>query len=58
MLMALAIILAVAWLLGFSVFHVASAAIHLLIVLAVIALVVHFIQARGVGGGRGTLAPR
>jgi hypothetical protein len=56
MLIALAVILAVAWLLGFSVFHVASAAIHLLIVLAVIALVVHFVQGRGTG--RGTLAPR
>ena len=52
MLIALAIILAVAWLLGFTVFNVASAAIHLLVVLAVIALVVHFVQ------GRRTLAPR
>jgi len=52
MLLALAIILAVAWLLGFGVFHVASAAIHLLVVLAVIALIVHFVQ------GRGALAPR
>jgi hypothetical protein len=51
MLIALAVILAVAWLLGFSVFHVASAAIHLLIVLAVIALVVHFVQGRSVGRG-------
>jgi hypothetical protein len=57
MLMALAIILAVAWLLGFSVFNVASAALHVLLVLAVIALVVHFVQGRGVGG-RGSLAPR
>jgi len=56
MLLALAIILAVAWLLGFGVFHVASAAIHVLVVLAVVALIVHFIQGRGVG--RGTLAPR
>jgi hypothetical protein len=55
MLIALAVILAVAWLLGFSVFNVASAAIHLLIVLAVVALIVHFIQGRGVGR-RGTLA--
>ncbi|HEU4610438.1 MAG TPA: lmo0937 family membrane protein [Kofleriaceae bacterium] len=54
MLLALAVILAVAWLLGFSVFHVASAAIHILIVLAVISLIVYFIQGRGVGG-RGTL---
>ena len=54
MLIALAVILAVAWLLGFSVFNVASAAIHVLIVLAVVALIVHFIQGRGLG--RGTLA--
>jgi hypothetical protein len=49
MLIALAVILAVAWLLGFSVFHVASAAIHILIVLAVVALIVHFLQGRRVG---------
>ena len=49
MLMALAIILAIAWLLGFGVFHVASAALHILIILAVVALVVHFVQ----GGRRG-----
>lgn len=54
MLMALAIILAVAWLLGFSVFNVASAALHILLVLAVIALIVHFVG----GMGRGRLAPR
>jgi hypothetical protein len=53
MLLALAVILAIAWLLGFSVFHVASAAIHILIVLAVVALIVHLIQGRT---GRGTLA--
>lgn len=56
MLIALAVILAVAWLLGFTVFHVASGAIHLLIALAVVALIVHFVQGRT--GGRGTLAPR
>lgn len=53
MLLILAVILGIAWLLGFTVFHVASGAIHLLIVLAVIAVIVHFVQ-----GGRGTLAPR
>jgi len=57
MLIALAVILAVAWLLGFTVFHVASGAIHLLIALAVVALIVHFVQGRS-GSGRGTLAPR
>jgi hypothetical protein len=46
MLIALAVILAIAWLLGFSVFHVASAAIHILVVLAVVALIVHFVQRR------------
>jgi len=55
MLIALAVILAIAWLLGFTVFHVASAAIHLLIVLAVIALIVHFVQGRGMGD-HGSLA--
>jgi hypothetical protein len=58
MLIALAVILAVAWLLGFTVFHVASGAIHLLIALAVVALIVHFVQGRTGGAGRGTLAPR
>lgn len=47
MLMTLAIILAIAWLLGFGVFNVASAALHILIVVAVVALVVHFVQGRG-----------
>lgn len=54
MLLALAVILAIAWILGFIVFHVTSAAIHLLIVLAVVALIVHFIQGRS-HGGRTTL---
>ncbi|HEY2901468.1 MAG TPA: DUF5670 family protein [Polyangia bacterium] len=41
----LAIILGVAWLLGFTVFHVASAGIHLLVLLAIASLVVHFVRA-------------
>lgn len=52
MLIALAIILAVAWLLGFSVFQVTSAAIHILILLAVIALIMYFVQ------GRSRVVPR
>jgi hypothetical protein len=44
MLILLAVILAIAWLLGFTVLHVASAAIHLLIVLAVISLFLHFVR--------------
>jgi len=46
MLLALAVILAIVWLLGFSVFHIAGAAIHILVILAVAALIVHFIQGR------------
>jgi len=42
-------VLAVAWLLGFVMFKVSAAAIHLLIVLAVIGLIVHFVR-----GGRGS----
>jgi Family of unknown function (DUF5670) len=43
----LAVILGLVWLMGFTVFHVASAAIHVLIVLAIISLVVHFARGRG-----------
>jgi hypothetical protein len=46
MLLALAIIIAIAWLLGFSVFHVASSAIHILLVVAIVAAIVHFVQGR------------
>lgn len=46
MLLALAILLGLAWILGFGVFHVASAAIHVLIVLAIVSVVVHLIQGR------------
>jgi hypothetical protein len=46
MLFALALVLFVAWILGFTVFHVASAAIHVLVVLAVIAVVAHFLRGR------------
>ena len=47
MLITIAVVLAIAWLLGFTVFNVASGLIHLLVVFAVIALVWHF-----VAGGR------
>lgn len=46
MLLALATVLLVAWLLGFTVFHVASGAIHILIIIALIAAIVHFVQGR------------
>jgi hypothetical protein len=42
----LAIILAVAWILGFTVLHVSSVAIHLLIILALISVVAHVVRGR------------
>ncbi|MEO7670294.1 MAG: lmo0937 family membrane protein [Polyangia bacterium] len=47
MLILLAVILGIAWLLGFTVFHVASGAIHLLVVLAIASLIFHFVRGRG-----------
>jgi hypothetical protein len=46
MLFWLGVILLIAWITGFGVFHVASAAIHVLIVLALISIVMHFIRGR------------
>jgi len=46
MLLLLAIILALAWVAGFGVFHVASAAIHVLIILAVVSVAAHLIRGR------------
>jgi len=48
MLLLLAIILALAWVAGFGVFHVASAAIHVLVILAVVSIVLHFVRAKRV----------
>ena len=47
MLLAIAAILFVLWLLGFLVIHVGGALIHLLIVIAVIVVVLHFVRGRG-----------
>ena len=46
MLIGLAILLALAWVLGFTVMHVSSFAIHLLIVLAVVSVVAHLLRRR------------
>ena len=48
MLLTLAIVLVVLWALGFVAFHVASGLIHLLLLLAVISLVMHFVRGRAV----------
>jgi hypothetical protein len=44
MFIAVALLLAIAWVLGFTVMKVSSVAIHLLIVLAVVSLAVHFFR--------------
>ena len=44
MFLALFVIFLVCWLLGFLAFHVAGGLIHLLLVIAVISLVVHFLR--------------
>ena len=46
MFLVLFIVLLVAWLLGWAAFHVAGALIHLLLIVAVISLVVHFVRGR------------
>ena len=47
----LAVILGVAWLLGFTMFHAAGIAIHLLLIAAVVSLIFHFLK-----GGRTRIA--
>ena len=48
MFVTLAVILIVAWALGFGVFHVGGGLVHLLIVLALISVIVHFARGRRV----------
>ena len=46
MLAALAALLVILWLLGFLAFHVAGGLIHVLLVIAVIVLILHFVRGR------------
>ncbi len=46
MFLTLFVVLLVMWLLGFFAFHVAGGLIHLLLIVAVIALVVHLFRGR------------
>lgn len=46
MLFTLAVVLIVAWVFGFGVFHVAGGLIHLLLLLAVISILWHFVRGR------------
>jgi hypothetical protein len=45
MFLLLAVIVGIAWLMGFVMFHVAGGAIHLLLLVAVAALIVHVVRA-------------
>ncbi len=51
MLLTIAAVLAILWLLGFTAFHVTTGAIHILIVVAVVVAIVHFVQGRRRTGG-------
>jgi hypothetical protein len=44
MFIALFFVLLIAWVLGWTVFHVAGGLIHLLLLIAVISLVLHFVR--------------
>ncbi len=40
------VVLLVAWILGFAAFHIAGGLIHLLLIVALIFLVLHFVRGR------------
>lgn len=42
----IAVVLLVMWALGFLVFHIASFLIHILLLVAVVAVVLHFVRGR------------
>jgi hypothetical protein len=49
MFMILFVILLIAWLTGFALFHVAGGLIHILLLVAVISLIMHFVRGAGAG---------
>ncbi len=49
MLIALAIVLIIAWIFGFVVYHAVSFAIHLLLVAAIISFIIHLVRGRSIG---------
>ena len=48
MLLTIAIIILILWALGFFAFHTAGALIHILLVIGIIVLIVHFVRGRPV----------
>ena len=49
MFLIMAVILAVAWVLGWAAFHIAGGLIHLLLIVAAVSLIVHFVRGRAAG---------
>jgi hypothetical protein len=47
MFIALFVILLALWLFGFTAMHVAGAAIHILLILAIVSLIVHLVRPHG-----------
>jgi hypothetical protein len=47
MFMILFIVLLLAWLLGWTIFHVSSLFIHLLLFMGMISLIMHFVRGQG-----------
>ena len=43
----IAVVLVVLWLLGFFAFHVTAAFIHILLIIALVMIVLHFMRSRG-----------
>lgn len=48
MLALIGLVLLVMWLLGFVAFHVTTGVIHILLILAVISIIIHFLRGRTV----------
>lgn len=46
MFLMLAVVLAVSWGLGMLVFHVAGGLIHLLLIVALVSVIIHFVRGR------------
>jgi hypothetical protein len=46
MFLAIAVILLILWLLGFLAFHITTAAIHIVLIIAIILVVLHFFRGR------------
>ncbi|HEX5554537.1 MAG TPA: lmo0937 family membrane protein [Chitinophagaceae bacterium] len=48
LLVAIAVILIIAWVIGFLIYHIASGLIHILLVVAVIAILIRLIKGKGI----------